>query len=67
MDGDDDSRTDNVGVDRAVKAGDTLAGTTGIEAGELSITMGESKHIGGFLSGVTGITAGERPIPAAIP
>ena len=67
MDGDDDNRTDNVGVDRAVKAGDTLTGTTGVEAGELSITIGESKHVGGFLSGVTGITAGVRPISAAIP
>ena len=55
IDGYVDSMTDNVGVDREVNAGDTITWTTGVEAGEMSMTIGESpnaKYVWGFLSGV---------------
>ena len=64
MDGDVDIMTDNVGVDREVNAGDTITWTSGVEAGEMSMTIGESpeaKYVWGVLSG------GEGPISVAIP
>ena len=64
MEGELDSITDNVGVERAVNAGETAGEASRVDDGEVSMTMGECpwKGIGvwGFRIGVAGMTDGDE-------